>query len=256
MRWVYQKTDLKKILRGVSRSFYLSLILLPKRVRLQMGLAFLCAKYADTQTDVVELSDAEHSLMEAKPALDDALAHLSPEDRLLIEEVVAEVKKGMEMDKKIGAFETIDELEQYIYYVAGSVGIFWTKMIQQHFCFGKNFNDETFEAAVKLGKGLQLVNILRDIPHDLKQKRSYIPQEISLPELVQKAKNYLSAHPLYLSCYPWHAFRLKMAVRLPARLGFQTLDLLANSQDWLNPAKTHKISRRQVYQTLLISFLR
>lgn len=256
MLWVYQKTDLKKILKGVSRSFYLSLILLPKRVRLQMGLAFLYAKYADTQTDVVELSEAEHLLMKAKPALDDALAHLSFEDRLLIEEVVAQVKKGMEMDKKIRAFETIDELEQYIYYVAGCVGIFWTKMIQRHFGFGKNFNEETFESAMKLGKGLQLVNILRDLPYDLKQNRSYIPPGISLPELVQKAKNYLSAYPLYLSYYPWHAFRLKMTVRLPARLGFQTLDLLANSQEWLNPTKTHKVSRRQVYQTLLKSFLK
>lgn len=42
---------LKKILKGVSRSFYLSLILLPKAIRWPMGLAFLACKAADTIAD-------------------------------------------------------------------------------------------------------------------------------------------------------------------------------------------------------------
>ena len=42
---------LKDVLKGVSRSFYLTLRVLPKNLRAPIGLAYLLARTADTLTD-------------------------------------------------------------------------------------------------------------------------------------------------------------------------------------------------------------
>lgn len=301
MSWVYQKIDLKKILKGVSRSFYLSLILLPRRVRLQMGLAFLACKAADTiadteliaETERLKLLDAyrelfagpaagdgtlisraalrpgggsaaEQELIRNLPSLMEALRRLPAPDWLLIRELVTALTQGMRTDLTNPVFETQSQLDQYTYDVAGIVGRFWTRVIKTHFAFAASFGAEVERLGERLGKGLQLVNVLRDLPLDLRRGRSYIPKEMTekqglepaLQKLAEKARDYLSSYRPYLSFYPWHALRLKALVRLPARLGFQTLDLLASSGQWLNPAETRKVSRRQVYQTLLYSFLK
>lgn len=294
------KKRLKKILKGVSRSFFLSLIFLPKRVRVPMSLAFLACKAADTiaDTDLMpapkrlkwidayrELfaapadghaqslsgipinskgsSHAEAALIQNLPTLMSALENLPPQDWLLIQELVLEVTQGMQIDLVMKSFETEAELEQYIYFVAGSVGRFWTKMIRTHFSFAKNWGEEVLASGEKLGKGLQLVNILRDFPRDLQRGRCYIPKELiekedfkpALLKLTEKAKKYLAEAEIYCAHHPWYARRLIAAVRLPARLGLKTLDLLASEGAWLDPAIVTKVSRRQVYQTLLESFL-
>jgi len=46
-----QKVLLKRILKNVSRSFYLSLRVLPGSVRKQVGLAYLFCRVADTIAD-------------------------------------------------------------------------------------------------------------------------------------------------------------------------------------------------------------
>lgn len=309
---------LKKILKGVSRSFYLSLVLLPKRIRWPMSLAFLACKAADTIADTKLIpkserlklldayrelfsiqadgfakdianaiakpgggSGAENALIQNLPALMEAFSNLPAEDWTLIQELVLELTQGMQMDltyfsgeteKELRAFRTMAELEQYIYYVAGCVGRFWTRMVKQHYDFAKNFGEREEAYGEKLGKGLQLVNVLRDLPRDLRQGRCYIPKELwPRPEeflfpanikklrpvllpLSNKAKEYLKEYETYSALFPPTACRLKMAVKLPARLGFQTLKLLENSKDWLDPNVVHKVSRRQVYQTLLRTF--
>jgi len=319
--------SLQKILKGVSRSFYLSLIFLPRRVRRPISLAFLACKAADTIADTCLIpklerlklldayremfstqangfaeniakaiakpaggSEAENTLIKNLPALMEALALLPPKDWVLTQELVLELTQGMQMDlkyfpgeteKELRAFQTTDELEQYIYYVAGCVGKFWTKMMKAHFEFAKDFDASVEACGERLGKGLQLVNVLRDLPRDLRQGRCYIPLDLlaahnltphdlvepgsSAPgthpevpgssELVEQAKNYLGEYKRYCSFFPKGAICLKAVVRLPARLGFKTLELLEKSNDWLNPSVLHKVSRGQVYQTLLRSFL-
>lgn len=315
--------NLQTILKGVSRSFYLSLALLPKRVRGPISLAFLACKAADTIADTRLIpkserlklldayremfatqangfaqdiaksatkpgggSEAEQALIENLPALMETLSKLPPQDWALIQELVLELTQGMQMDlayfpgesaKELKALRTEAELEQYIYYVAGCVGKFWTKMLKTHFAFAKNFGPKAENCGERLGKGLQLVNVLRDLASDLKEGRCYIPEELLAKEnlvphdlvkpgsldkarplllkLSGHAKNYLKSYKVYCDLHPWHALRLKAVVRLPARLGCKTLELLENSNDWLDPNAPHKVSRGQVYQTLLRGLL-
>ncbi|MBI5299278.1 MAG: squalene/phytoene synthase family protein [Deltaproteobacteria bacterium] len=286
-------TNLKKILKGVSRSFYLSLVLLPRKIRFQMGIAFLCCKAADTIADTELIprgerlrllnayrewfaapqenisenifaevvqpgggSPAELNLLRNLPALMSALESLEPHDWLLIQELVLELTQGMIIDLEFSAFETELQLNDYTYYVAGCVGRFWTKIIQEHFSFAKHFGEEHFETGEKLGKGLQLVNILRDLPQDLKKGRSYIPKGMPLPKIFSLARQYLQEYQKYCSYFPWYALRLKAVVRLPARLGFKTLELLESSKTWPKADLVVKVSRRQVYGALLESFFK
>lgn len=310
---------LNEILKGVSRSFYLSIRFLPERVREPIGLAFLACKMADTIADttlipkthrfgllddfrdlirhprhsksleIAQVLDqsgegtfAERRLIQHLPQLMNALHQLPQKDAALLQWLLLELTKGMQIDLsffegpgKLKALQNMQSLDQYIYYVAGIVGCFWTRMMKNHFQFALNFGDDVEKTGEKLGKGLQLVNILRDLPRDLEQGRCYIPKEHlakynlqpedlldpdnldeaypCLMELAQLALEYLKEAENYCRFFPWYALRLKMVVRLPAHLGRQTLTLLENSNEWLNPEEIIKVSRRQVYINLLKS---
>ena len=69
---------------------------------------------------------------------------------------------------------------RYAYWVAGCVGEFWTKV--GFSTMGKRFSEPENAAAMlvrgrKLGQGLQLINILRDLHEDLPEGRLYLPRE-------------------------------------------------------------------------------
>ncbi len=81
-----------------------------------------------------------------------------------------ELIKGMEMDLTKKRYESFDELRQYCYRAASTVGLICAEV------FGYT-NQQTREYAVNLGIALQLTNILRDIKADAKRGRIYIPLE-------------------------------------------------------------------------------
>jgi phytoene synthase len=81
-----------------------------------------------------------------------------------------ELLKGVEMDLVKNRYETFDELKEYCYYVASSVGLMSLEI------FGPK-NERSKEYAINLGIALQLTNILRDVSIDAKYGRVYLPQE-------------------------------------------------------------------------------
>src|SRR4029453_269706 len=102
-------------------------------------------------------------------------------DQLRIRKVIDINTSGQELDLKrfagatanqIKALQSDEELDDYTYRVAGCVGEFWTEMCRAH-SFPECPLDERvlLRNAVRFGKGLQLVNILRDFPSDLRQGR-------------------------------------------------------------------------------------
>ena len=78
------------------------------------------------------------------------------------------------------SLQTADELDEYTYLVAGCVGEFWTQL-----CFtetpgafaGGVTSADACAWGIAFGKGLQLVNILRDLGKDARLGRCYLPQE-------------------------------------------------------------------------------
>jgi farnesyl-diphosphate farnesyltransferase len=115
------------------------------------------------------------------------LGSFSVADQASIRAVLKMITSGQELDierfsaanaNQIFALATDQELDDYTYRVAGCVGEFWTTICRAHL-FQNDSLDQDFllKNGVRFGKGLQLVNILRDLPADLRRGRCYLPSQ-------------------------------------------------------------------------------
>ena len=77
---------------------------------------------------------------------------------------------GMEMDLQNYRYESFEQLEDYCFKVAGTVGLLSSSIFRCEESIIKSY-------AIKLGLSLQLINILRDINEDLNLGRFYFPQD-------------------------------------------------------------------------------
>lgn len=347
---------LQTMLRDTSRSFYLTLQVLPRRVRPQIGLAYLLARASDTIADTelvpveerlaalealrsrilgdrnepVELGRlaqsqrgrsaiAEKRLLERLELAAAQLPRLTTADLEAVRRVLQTITAGQELDlrrfevsesvpppplppsaeggppvivpkppplpvvgkpvaKPLRALATFEELDDYTYRVAGCVGEFWTDLTRRH-CFAKHcLNEAAFRAdGIAFGKGLQLVNILRDLPRDLQNGRCYLPadrlerlglrpRDLLAPgsepklrplyrELVELAFRHLEAGWRYTNTIPFGHFRLRLACAWPVLIGVRTLvKLLAGNP--LDPRHRIKVNRAEVRRILVGSILR
>ena len=149
----------------------------------------------------------------------------------------------------ISSLKSEEELDDYTFRVAGCVGVFWTKMSLAHMMKLPKAKEELFfEHGIRFGKALQMINILRDVPEDLRFGRCYIPG----PSLEQHGLNpidlldstnidsfrplydsyldltseHLDAAVEYIRMIPDRQFRLKAASMLPVLIGQRTVTLL------------------------------
>lgn len=312
--------SLQQLLKSVSRSIYLTLWVLPAKIRPQIGLAYLLARTTDTiaDTGVVPLdrrieslhalrdriqrrrsdpvqfgefvrsqgSPAERSLLERHEELLAVLHNCSPPDRQLIEEVVTIITSGQELDltrfgeaspAAILPLRNDAELDDYTYRVAGCVGEFWTKMCRAHLFPNAALDDRSLLAnGVRFGQGLQLVNILQDVPADLRLGRCYLPAEalsrhnlspadLLLPAnesrlrplyngYLAKAEAHLAAGWLYTNTLPHTCLRVRLACAWPILIGAKTIARL-KTDNFLDPQRRVKIRRAEVRQIMLRSVL-
>ena len=308
------------LLKATSRSFYLTLRVLPAAVRPQIGLAYLLARTTDTiaDTELVPLEQrldalkrlrerilgpstaplnfgelAQHQGSPAEKLLlekiEDSLAllqTLSPADQQLVRAVLNTITGGQELDlrrfagasaEKIIALETAAELDDYTYRVAGCVGEFWTKMCRAHLFPKPRLDDAQLLAdGIRFGKGLQLVNILRDLPADLKKGRCYLPAEKLEPaglipevllspaneakflplfhEYLDRAESHLAAGWAYTNTLPFGQFRVRLACAWPILIGLKTIERM-RAGNVLELQQRVKISRGEVRGILLRSML-
>lgn len=82
-----------------------------------------------------------------------------------------ELLDGMLMDLQKCRYETFEDLWQYCYLAASTVGI------NSMYIIGFEDCDETFQRAEQLGVALQMTNILRDVGEDWERGRIYLPRE-------------------------------------------------------------------------------
>jgi farnesyl-diphosphate farnesyltransferase len=311
---------LTSLLRDVSRSFYLTMRMLPGAVRRPISLAYLLARTTDTIADT-ELAGVP-SRLEALAALRErilgrdsaplSLARLSvnqglPAERVLLErceeslrllleldeadlrllrEVLNVIISGQELDLKrfgaasahqIAALQTGDELDDYTYRVAGCVGEFWTKLCAAHLWPMDGKDVATLaRKGVRFGKGLQLVNILRDLPLDLRKGRCYVPLTAltaaglnpndllsarneprfrpAYDKLVAAAEAHLAAGWDYTQSLPRRQVRLRLACAWPLLIGARTLGKLRH-ENMLDATRRVKVSRPEVRALILRSVL-
>ena len=323
--------DFDGLLKEVSRSFFLTLRILPGAVRRQISLAYLLARASDTVADTRALPIPERlgalsalrdrimgnstvplsfrSFVEATESISapaspqsassgetrllvrleefiSCLANLSPEDLARVREVISTIISGQELDLKrfgnatadeIVALREMAELDDYTYRVAGCVGEFWTRMCRAHL-FPSDVLDDSLllERGVRFGRGLQLINILRDVPADLRGGRCYLPadrlaqlglsaQDLVNPgnndrlrplysELLARAEAHLEAGWEYTNMIPRRFVRVRLACAWPILIGVRTAAKLRNA-NWLASAKPIKISRTEVRRLVARSLL-
>ena len=168
----------------------------------------------------------------------------------------------------VSALPTDDELDDYTFRVAGCVGVFWTKMSLAHLMKLSPENEALFmERGIRFGKALQMINILRDIPEDLRFGRCYIPEaalkEIGLkPDDLMDDGNLATFRPLYdryldltnehleaateyIRMIPETQFRLKASCMLPVLVGQRTVTLLREG-NILNSGERIKVTRDEM----------
>ena len=86
-----------------------------------------------------------------------------------------EIIEGQQMDISGDMNSPSDEvLDKYCYRVASCVGL----VSIQIFGYDKNNKEKTQDFSVNLGKGLQLINIIRDVKEDAKNGRIYLPKSV------------------------------------------------------------------------------
>ena len=316
--------EIDALLEDTSRSFFLTLKVLPKRIRGQVGLLYLLARVADTIADtktggaedlirslnqynsfvqgqsaelpnlneIAELQEnpAEAKLLREVAQVVSSLNEFGDEDKGRIRRCLGIIVGGQELDVKrfgpandSGAISSLlspDELDDYAYRVAGSVGEFWTGMTLAHLIHLNQKNEEKmYERGVRFGKALQMINILRDIPEDLRFGRCYIPshsleenaltaEELLKPENMDRfrvlfdqnldiATSHLDAAVEYIGMLPFSQFRLRAACMLPVLIGQRTLALLrtANVLDVENRVKVLRPEIKKLRGKMLRSLL-
>lgn len=300
-----------ELLASVSRSFYLTIRILPAELRAPIGLGYLLARASDTIADTADAS-AEVRLMyltafgemirrgntsgladlqrEIRPTaageceliakLDrclEWLAAMEDADRRDIATVMEKIIRGQALDLErfatregIIALQSAAELDEYTYLVAGCVGEFWTRVCLRHLPRYATIDAAELERfGVSFGKGLQLVNILRDAPADLRDGRCYLPEDelraagIAPSRLMlepatarpvfdrwaAQARAFLDDGFRYIEAL--RPARLRVGCFLPWYLGIETLRLI-RARPPLENADRIKVPRSTVYRAMVL----
>jgi farnesyl-diphosphate farnesyltransferase len=157
---------------------------------------------------------------------------------------------------RVTSLRTAAELDEYTYLVAGSVGKFWTRLGFHHFPkFASRSPDEMTELGIEYGKGLQLINVLRDRPADLANGRDYLPAEevanSSVDEVVRRGldraeKGITAGIDYAASLTNW---RVRYATALPALIGARTIALMRVADPGAEKIKVPRFEMRRILRS-------
>jgi farnesyl-diphosphate farnesyltransferase len=206
------------ILPGVSRTFALTIPVLPPRLAEVMTNAYLLCRIADTIEDDVGLVNdqksafhsrfvavvegtepaeqfavdlapllssrslpAEHDLVKNAAAVIRVTHSFSAAERASLTRCVGIMCSGMpefQRNKSLRGLADLDELASYCYYVAGVVGEMCTELFCLHCPDLVKHRDAMLRLAVSFGQGLQMTNILKDIWDDRQAGACWLPRSV------------------------------------------------------------------------------
>ena len=212
-----ERTWVAETLPKVSRTFALTIRLLPGALEHPVAVAYLLCRIADTIEDSATLKAAEKAALLAEfrsgigggdtAALVHAFATAATDDERLVRNAAAalsafrrlpagmqarirphveEMCDGMaEFARARGdgaALYTLPDLpalDRYCYYVAGTVGHLLTGLFADHLpTVGQSRQVQLSSLATSFGLGLQLTNIIKDIAADRERGWCFVPAEL------------------------------------------------------------------------------
>jgi len=277
--------EISYLLRNHARTFALTLAILPRSLREPLGVTYLLARASDTIADAGmisrerrvalleelesalsggspkarwgwapvmmsgELDASQAELMAAVPRLINALEISFDRDelfklwRLILEGQLFDLRR-FPSDEPLNR----EELERYCFLVAGSVGECWTRLLWVHAPDRLMLSmTEMIPLGIAYGKGLQLLNILRDRAEDRSLGRVYARVE-ELAGLFALAEEWLALGERYLEHL--RPGRVLFATALPLDLAWSTLAKLKDP-DLHSSLNGLKLNRWEVYALLL-----
>ena len=206
------------ILPGVSRTFALTIPVLPSPLSEVVTNAYLLCRLADTIEDDVGLDDiqksefherfvavvdghgdadsfardllpllsqrtleAERELVANTAAVIRVTAGFQPPVQAALRRCVRIMCQGMPLfqrNKSLSGLADLEELGVYCYFVAGVVGEMLTDLFCQHSSELADKREELQALAVSFGQGLQMTNILKDVWDDQQADTCWWPRSV------------------------------------------------------------------------------
>jgi farnesyl-diphosphate farnesyltransferase len=174
--------------------------------------------------------------------------------------------------------KSMKELDEYTYYVAGTVGYLLTELFTYYSRkITPLVKTRLDQFAESFGKGLQMVNIIRDMAADLKRGQSYIPDELLLKyrltrenifhadnadraqqmfnELIENAVKHLDRALDYIQLIPKQETRIRLFCMLPLFWSLRTLQKIQENTLQLLGSDKIKISRGLLRREYLLALI-
>ena len=308
------------LLPRVSRTFAMGIRLLPADLSHAVGTAYLLCRIADTIEDDASLPPVvRHDLLQefggwldgmdhdpsrlvaqfASSTGDDAalvrvtslvlddFARLPGEVRAAIRRPVEEMCRGMASyvarateSGRTPQPSDLDDLEQYCWYVAGTVGWMLTDLFRLS---GTGWSEPRYaelrELSRGFGLGLQLTNVIRDMGEDHRRGATFVPADLCdqvgcpawelfspgreaatalvLSTLTDRALVHLSAARDYATLLPRRQLRIRLFCLVPLFLAAGTLNRIARKDayraGWVRIKLTRPVVRLTVVLAALVS---
>lgn len=284
------------VLSAVSRTFALTIRLLPPGLEYPVTVAYLLCRIADTieDTTLLAVPEKRRLLAHFRSCLDEGgpdagplvaafaaaagiaedfarhadlvlreFRRLPPSHRAAIRPWVQEMCDGMAEFAGTSALGSLEDLDRYCYYVAGTVGHLLTELFRLSDGRMTVQNYQVLDGlATSFGLGLQLTNIIKDVADDRRRGQSFIPRELGgesaravLQRLVEKAKRHLRDALDYSTALPRRAYRIRLFCLSSLYFAVRTLSLAERKPRLLGSEGQLKITRGAVYRTLAMTCL-
>ena len=175
-----------------SKSFALASRVLPPELRDDASMLYAWCRYCDDVIDGQEMGHGQiadyktgqgERLERLRRDTRDALAGV-PTDNPVFAGIARVIKtheidhkhpfdllKGFEMDAEDRVYETVDDILDYSYHVAGVVGVMMANIMGVR-------DEATLDRASDLGLAFQLTNIARDVIDDAEADRVFVPRDL------------------------------------------------------------------------------
>ena len=273
----------RSILESVSRTFALTIPLLPNGLEKVVGNTYLLCRIVDTIEDATcvdpttkqELSTLfiktvlDHSLSEqfVRECLIALINHPNHNEKDLIENIPRVLRVLQSCDEKQRhavakcvqimsegmsyfhirqnqiGLEDLQEFEKYCYVVAGVVGEMLTTLFALHSPAKAISGKESL--AIAFGQALQMTNILKDSPEDQLRGVSWKPKGLGQTDLLVIAHQKLEDSLRYICCIPKSEPGIRQFCFLAFGLAVRTLKQIAQRQTLQGGAEV-KLTRGQV----------
>jgi farnesyl-diphosphate farnesyltransferase len=258
------EADVLAALETTSRTFYIPIVRLPARLKEAVSSAYLCLRAIDEIEDHPSLDPADKAdllgsvsrtlqgqtrissfshealetvfarhrsiLPEVTLRLADWACHAPQSIAPRIWDATAAMADRMAFwARRRWAIESRDDLDAYTFGVAGAVGILLCDLWAWF-----DSEDMDRQQAIEFGRGLQLVNILRNRAEDLTRGADFYPRGWGDPEM--RAYAYENLRRVQVFAHDMPAGPFAFFIRIPLTLAIATLEALERGEGKLSRA--------------------